>query len=119
MTALFHATINDARLTMINRGIRCRAGKRRNVNVDKVEWLQNPKCRNQYSSRWKAHFHELPRGRATWRRYISFSECVIPPNRRRAAASCLAEGIKRKIYFGLFKKDTECTTAEGGYKLCI
>lgn len=25
----------------------------------------------------------------------------------------LAEGIKRKIYFGLFKKDTECTTAEG------
>ena len=27
----------------------------------------------------------------------------------------LAEGIKRKIYFSLFKKDTECTTADTNY----
>lgn len=27
----------------------------------------------------------------------------------------MAEGIKRKIYFSLFKKDTECTTADTNY----
>ena len=37
---------------------------------------QNPKCRNQYSSRWKAHFHELPRGGAIHRADISASRNV-------------------------------------------
>lgn len=98
MTALFHATINDARLTMINRGIRCRARKRRNVNVDKVEWLQNPKCRNQYSSHLEDPLPRTSSWRATsLRRYISFSECVIPPNRRRAAARVWLKELKEKF----------------------
>ena len=98
MPALFHATINDARLTMINRGIRCRARKRRNVNVDKVEWLQNPKCRNQYSSHLEDPLPRTSSWRATsLRRYISFSECVIPPNRRRAAARVWLKELKEKF----------------------
>lgn len=35
--------------------------------------------------------------RATSRRYISFSECVIPPNRRRAAARVWLKELKEKF----------------------
>ena len=42
-------------------------------------------------------------------RVVSFYQIVVEHR------GVLAEGIKRKIYFSLFKKDTECTTADTNY----